>query len=122
MTEQKAAADKQHAEELERQRQIAEAQARAEEARRGGHHADAAMAAKSRKLKLAGIGVAAPAGRCSWSAAVVLGAASSIANRYNSAPVDTAFDPNDEVAASARRGSRSWPSAASQRSPAPRSR
>jgi tetratricopeptide (TPR) repeat protein len=95
-TEQRAAEERRFNEGLERQRQIAEAQARAEEARARHSKMDARAAARARTLKLAGIGVAAAGGALLVVGGGVLGAASAIASRYDAAPVDTAFDPSDE--------------------------
>jgi tetratricopeptide (TPR) repeat protein len=94
--EAKAAEEKRLAEEQERQRAIAEAQARAEEARTRGHHADPVAAARARKLKLAGIGLAGGGGLLLVSGGGLLGAAGAIASRYNDAAPDTQFNPSDE--------------------------
>ena len=94
--EDKLAAEKRHADDLERQRAIAEAQARAEEARAGRPHADPALAARARKHKLIGIGLAAGGGGIALIGGGVFGAAGAIANRYNNAPVDMQYSASDE--------------------------
>lgn len=98
----RAAEEKRIAEEQARQIALAEAEAKARQAELAVLSApqtrqpDPLAAARGRKMKIAGIAVAAVGGAALISGAGLLGAAGAISNRYNNLTTSTQFDPDDE--------------------------